>query len=128
MAKKEKTAAAEKIEAAEKVKAKKPKSNKENIFVRMGKAIARFFKDLRGETKKIVWPDGKTVLKSTGVVLVVIVVFTLIIWAIDTGLIKSIGFLNDAASNRKADVTEVADGIESSGDTLQNMLEPAEAE
>ena len=58
MAKNEKSAAAEKIAAAEKVKAKKPKSDKPNIFVRAWKAIVRFFKDLRGETKKIVWPDG----------------------------------------------------------------------
>ena len=28
----------------------------------VGKAIARFFKDLRGETKKIVWPGPKMVV------------------------------------------------------------------
>ena len=109
MAKKEKSAAAEKIDAAEKVKAKKPKSDKPNIFVRMGKAIARFFKDLRGETKKIVWPDGKTVLKSTGVVLAVIAVFTVVIWLIDLGLSKSIDLLSNVARNADTAVTEVAD-------------------
>ena len=36
-------------------KANKPK--KPNIFVRAGTAIARFFKDFRGEIKKITWPD-----------------------------------------------------------------------
>lgn len=118
MAKKEKSAAAEKIEAAEKVKAKKPKSDKPNIFVRMGKAIARFFKDLRGETKKIVWPDGKTVLKSTGVVLAVIAVFTVIIWAIDLGLSKSVDLLSNAARNNNAVVTEVAEGDEDAGENL----------
>ena len=45
MANNEKSAAAEKIAAAEKVKAKKPKSDKPNIFVRAWKAIVRFFKD-----------------------------------------------------------------------------------
>lgn len=109
MAKNEKSAAAEKIEAAEKVKAKKPKSDKPNIFVRMGKTIARFFKDLRGETKKIVWPDGKTVLKSTGVVLAVIAVFTVIIWLIDLGLSKSIDLLSDAARGNDTAVTEIAE-------------------
>lgn len=118
MAKKEKSAAAEKIEAAEKVKAKKPKSDKPNIFVRMGKAIGRFFKDLRGETKKIVWPDGKTVLKSTGVVLAVIAVFTVIIWAIDLGLSKSVDLLSNAARNNNAVVTEVAEGAEDAGENL----------
>ena len=109
MAKKEKSAAAEKIEAAEKVKAKKPKSDKPNIFVRAWKAIVRFFKDLRGETKKIIWPDGKTVLKSTGVVLAVVAVFTVVIWLIDMGLSKSIELLSDAARNADATVTEIAE-------------------
>lgn len=111
MAKKEKSAAAEKIETAEKVKAKKPKSDKPNIFVRIWAAIKRFFKDLRGETKKIVWPDGKTVLKSTGVVLAVIAVFTVVIWLIDLGLSKSIDLLSDVARNadETVAVSEVAD-------------------
>ena len=106
MAKNEKSAAAEKIAAAEKVKAKKPKSDKPNIFVRAWKAIVRFFKDLRGETKKIVWPDGKTVLKSTGVVLAVVVVFTIVIGLIDLGLSKSINLLADAARNAEETTTE----------------------
>jgi preprotein translocase subunit SecE len=111
MAKNEKSAAAEKIAAAEKVKAKKPKSDKPNIFVRAWKAIVRFFKDLRGETKKIVWPDGKTVLKSTGLVLAVVVAFTVVIWLIDLGLSKSIDLVSDAARNANdtTAVSEVAD-------------------
>ena len=111
MAKNENSAAAEKIKAAEKVKAKKPKSDKPNIFVRAWKAIVRFFKDLRGETKKIVWPDGKTVLKSTGVVLAVVVVFTVVIWLIDLGLSKSIDLLSDAArnANDSTATSEIAD-------------------
>lgn len=111
MAKNENSAAAEKIKAAEKVKAKKPKSDKPNIFVRAWKAIVRFFKDLRGETKKIVWPDGKTVLKSTGVVLAVVVVFTVVIWLIDLGLSKSIDLLSDAARNANdtTATSEIAD-------------------
>lgn len=108
MAKNEKSAAAEKIQAAEKVKAKKPKSDKPNIFVRAWKAIVRFFKDLRGETKKIVWPDGKTVFKSTLVVLAVIAVFTVLIWVIDFGLSKSIDLLSDAVRGDET-VSEVAE-------------------
>ena len=62
MANKESSEAAKKIANAEKEKtSKKPKKNKKNIF----KAIARFFKDLKGETKKITWPAAKEVLKGT---------------------------------------------------------------
>ena len=125
MAKNEKSAAAEKIEAAEKVKAKKPKSDKPNIFVRAWKAIVRFFKDLRGETKKIVWPDGKTVLKSTGVVLAVVAVFTVVIWLIDLGLSKSIDLLSDAARGADEAVTEVAEDSENTVSEDIQIEEPA---
>ena len=55
MANKESSEAAKKIAKAEKEKtAKKPKKDKKNIF----KAIARFFKDLKGETKKIIIAKG----------------------------------------------------------------------
>ena len=128
MAKNEKSAAAEKIEAAEKVKAKKPKSDKPNFFVRAWKAIVRFFKDLRGETKKIVWPDGKTVLKSTGVVLAVVVVFTVVIWLIDLGLSKSIDLVSDAARNANdtTAASEIADENSVSQDIEIEQPEAAE--
>ncbi len=128
MAKNEKSEAAEKIAAAEKVKAKKPKSDKPNIFVRAWKTIVRFFKDLRGETKKIVWPDGKTVLKSTGVVLAVVVVFTIVIWAIDLGLSKSIDLLSDLARN--SDETTATSEIADENSVSQNIQieEPAAEE
>ena len=124
MAKNEKSAAAEKIEKAEKAKAKKPKSNKPNIFVRMFKAIGRFFKDLRGETKKIVWPDAKSVLKSTGVVLAVVAVFTVVIWLIDLGLSKSIDLLSDAVRGADEAVTEMAEDV--TGSNL--LIDDSEAE
>ena len=69
MAKKEISQAAEKVAAAEKKKDKKPANPNGNVFQRAGKAIKKFCKDLKGEIKKIVWPDRNTVLKSTGVVL-----------------------------------------------------------
>ena len=52
----------------------------------VGKAIARFFKDLRGETKKIVWPGPKMVVKSTGVVLATVLILGAGIWIIDFAL------------------------------------------
>ena len=55
MAKKEISQAAEKVAAAEKKKEKKPANPNGNIFVRAGKAIKKFCKDLKGEIKKIVW-------------------------------------------------------------------------
>ena len=32
----------------------------------------KFFKDIKGETKKVVWPDKKQIVNNTGIVMVVI--------------------------------------------------------
>ena len=68
-----------------------------NFFVKIGKAIAKFFKDLKGETKKIVWPGRHMVIKSTGIVLAAILVIGAGIWILDfavSGAVK--GFSNIA--------------------------------
>ena len=74
MAKKDISQAAEKVAAADKKKDKKPANPNGNFFVRAGKAIKKFCKDIKGEIKKIVWPDAKTVLKSTAVVLAAVAI------------------------------------------------------
>ena len=102
MAKKEVSQAAEKVAAAEKMKDKKPSNPNGNFFVRAGKAIKKFCKDLKGEIKKIVWPDAKTVLKSTAIVLVVVLVVGLVIFGIDTGLSKGIALLEGLAEKNAA--------------------------
>lgn len=99
MAKKEISEAAQKVAAAEKSKQKKPANPNGNWFVRAGKAIKKFFKDIKGEIKKIVWPDGKTVLKSTLVVLATVAVIGLAIFAIDWLLTNGLQLLKDAAKN-----------------------------
>ena len=101
MAKKELSQAEEKIASAEKAKAKenKPKNPNGNFFVRAGKGIKKFCKDLKGEIKKIIWPDRKTVLKSTGVVLAVVAVCGLAIFAVDQLLALLISLLERAAES-----------------------------
>ena len=47
-------------------------------------AVVKFFKDLRSEFKKVVWPSSKTVVNNTSVVLVTMVVCGLAIWGIDS--------------------------------------------
>ncbi len=82
-----------------------------NFFVKIGKAIAKFFKDLKGETKKIVWPGRHMVLKSTGIVLAAILVIGAGIWILDfavSGAVTGLGKL--------ADKTEVTETIEDKED------------
>ena len=109
-----KKAAAEKVAKA----AKGDKNNKPNISVRMKKGAAKaktstvkFFKDFKGESKKIVWPDAKTVLKNTGIVLLVVAVVALIVLAIDGGLAFIIEGLQNLATGSTETTTAVAGAV-----------------
>lgn len=55
---------------------------KPNIF----KRIARYFRDLRSEFKKIVWPSKKQVLNNTLVVIAVVVIVGAFIAGLDSVL------------------------------------------
>lgn len=110
MANKDNSEAAKKIAKAEKeTKSKKPKKNKPNIFVRMGKAIAKFCKDTKAEVKKITWPDAKTVLKGTLVTIVCIAIIGVIVFLVDLGLTNGIKGLRTVAENRTTTTTTVAE-------------------
>ncbi len=123
MAKKEVSQAAEKVAAAEKQKEKKPANPNGNIFVRAGKAIKKFCKDIKGETKKIVWPDAKTVLKSTAVVLVVVLVCALAIFAVDQLLALVLSLLERAAESvGNTDTTNIADAATTQVAGMINLI------
>ncbi len=113
----EQTATDEKGAAAKVAKAAKgkKKSDKPNSGARSGK-VKRFFKDFRGEVKKIVWPDAKMVLKSTGVVLLVVAILSLIIYGIDQGLSAGITGLKKLATNDTSVSETVDDGTEEDAD------------
>ncbi len=83
---------------------------KTNIFKRIGKAIAKFFKDLKGETKKIVWPGRQMVIKSTGIVLAAILVIGAGIWILDFAVSGAITAVNRAANETEAVSTTEAAG------------------
>ena len=106
-------ASEKKNDKSKKVSASKPKKEG-NVFSRAWKAIKKFFKDVRGECKKVVWPDAKTVLKSTGIVLLCVAVLGVIIWLIDTGLSEVVKLLVNAAKNASSDAettTEAAAAV-----------------
>ena len=55
---------------------------KPNIFVRMGRKLKETFSEL----KRVTWPTFPKVLKSTGVVLVVVLVFLVVVTGLNFGL------------------------------------------
>lgn len=112
---KKKVAKETSAEKSEKKANKKPsKFSPKNI----GKAIARFFKDLKGETKKIVWPGRQMVIKSTGVVLASILIVGAGIWIIDYAISGAVTGINKAAEN--AQTTEAVSETEEAEETEEH--------
>jgi preprotein translocase subunit SecE len=64
------------------VNKKQPKGKKEK---KKGSPIVRYFKEMRSELKKVVWPSRKKVVNNTIVVLGALVVFGIALWGVDTG-------------------------------------------
>lgn len=64
------------------VKKSQPKQKKPNIFVRMGRKLKEVF----SEIKKVSWPSFNKVVKQTGVVVGVVLVFFIVIMLMDLGL------------------------------------------
>ncbi len=116
-----KTSKPEETKAKDSKKAAKKKSNKKNPF----QTIAKFFKGVNAERKKVIWPTGKETVKNTIIVLVVVVIVGAAIYAVDTGLslgMKGIRMLKD-----KAETTTVSEETTaaSSEDELNALLDGA---
>lgn len=47
-------------------------------------SVGKYFKDIKAEFKKITWAKKEDVFKTTGVVLVTVVLFTAILWLYDS--------------------------------------------
>lgn len=58
------------------------KDKKPNFFVRAGRKIKEVFSEL----KKVTWPTFPKILKATGIVIVVVLIFTVAVTIVDFGL------------------------------------------
>lgn len=98
MAKKQNAALGNFVENSEKakqqnnVKKEKKKSGKPGFFKRLGTKI----KDVFSELKKVSWPTFGKVVKQTGVVLIVVLIFLVVITAFDTGLTELVRLFNSS--------------------------------
>ena len=54
-----------------------------NAFVRFFKRIAKWFREMRSELKKVVWPSRKQVINNTIVVIVMVIIVGIFIWLFD---------------------------------------------
>ena len=74
---------------------KKPKKSekKNGFFKRIGLKI----KDVFSELKKVSWPTLPKIVKQTGIVLVVVVAFLVVISAFDFGLLQLLNLVSPKA-------------------------------
>ena len=71
----------DKIEKTEQTSSKVPAKGKKKV---KGKnRIARWFREMRSELKKVVWPTPKQILNNTLVALTVMSVAAIAVWALD---------------------------------------------
>ncbi len=88
---------------AEVKKDKAPAKKKEK---KAGPAIKKFFKDFKGEWKKVTWPSGKTVLNNSIVVIVIVAIVGVVLFGIDTGLSSIIDALVGLANSQDEATTK----------------------
>ncbi|MBR3737581.1 MAG: preprotein translocase subunit SecE [Eubacterium sp.] len=121
--KKDDFVASEQKEEAKKSKKSDKKSDKEkkarkNPF----KSIGAFFKGVKSEGKKVVWPKAKEVFKNTVIVLVVILIVGVVIYLIDLGLTQGMKGIKQLANT----TTVAAESTEPT--TAETLDENTEAE
>ena len=58
-------------------------NKKGNFFVRTGKRISKWFREMKSELKKVVWPTKKQILNNVLVTLACVLVVGVFIWVFD---------------------------------------------
>ena len=56
---------------------------KGNFFQRTGQRISKWFREMRSELKKVIWPSRKQVIQNSLVVLLCVLVVGVFIWIFD---------------------------------------------
>jgi len=59
----------------------------------MFEKINTFLKEVKVELKKVTWPTRYELRGSTGVVIVTVLLFTLLIWLVDQGFARLVGLI-----------------------------------
>lgn len=70
---------ADKNKATTTTAAVKKDDAKPGLFKRIGK----WFREMKSELKKVVWPTPKTLMKNVGIALVMIFLSAIVIWGFD---------------------------------------------
>ena len=74
---------------------KNNKNKKPNFFKRIGLKI----KDVFSELKRVSWPTFPKIIKQTGIVIVVVLIFLVVITAFDFGLLQLLKIVSPDVGN-----------------------------
>ena len=58
-------------------------NKKPNFFVRSGRAISKWFREMKSELKKVQWPTRKQTINNTLIVIACVIVVGVFIWIFD---------------------------------------------
>ncbi len=70
------------------------KNKKPSRISRFFKRIGKWFRELRSEAKKVVWPTGKQVFNNTLVVIVMVIILGIFVYLLDF----TFGFIRDVVA------------------------------
>jgi preprotein translocase subunit SecE len=59
-------------------------------FAATRKNFVRFFKDVRSELRKVIWPSKSQLINNTVTVLACCMIIGIIIWVVDVGLTSAV--------------------------------------
>jgi len=75
------------------VKTKNGKARRKISLVSIGKRIARFFREIVSELKKVTWPTKKELISYSTAVVVFVIVLAVLTLVIDLGLSRVVDFI-----------------------------------
>ena len=68
-------------------------ATQESQKVKQRTGLVGYLKDTKQELKKVTWSTKTELLKNTGIVLAIIISFTILVWGLDTVLSGALGLI-----------------------------------
>ncbi len=70
-------------------------NKKPNFFVRTGRKLSKWFREMKSELKKVVWPSSKQMVNNTLIVLAAVIVVGAIVFLFDWLASGGLGLLSN---------------------------------
>ncbi len=100
------------------------------LFGKAAKGLKNFFINLKAELKRVIFPDKKSLIRSTATVLAICLMFAVIFFIIDNaagGLLNAIGFYSDGNTSQTTVSTTVATTASETSATTSSESASSEA-